>query len=731
MADKDITDKDIADTLRAAGIDMPKGMERPRALSSPEDLADTLRAAGISAIVSNNGVSFKDDGFDDTPESRAAMRTRQSVKRTTPAKGPGFSADKIDPDPETKGLSERLGLTNQFISGVPIAGPMAKLAGAAGGAAFQAGEKGEGGIDTTFGQRYDRNVKMIDDATKYYAQENPFSSTMANVGGAVAGTTPFAMTRLGGAMLGTYGPTVGSRMWTGGLGGAGIGGADAALRGDNVLHGMMIGAGGGVAGPIIGEGARGATNLATSYLWPRTGVLRDYNTGSINRLTAALEGESAGSLAAGRERMGSAGFLGDINQGMTDVAGGLSHTVGPQKGIVREAYRVRDAAARDRIDKAVTDAAGPPVNTVTFSKMTTEARKKAADPLYEQFRNTVIPPNEKLAAMVPRLEEAGAFKMADRLSKITGEPINLKFLGPDGAKEAFPSAQTWDYVKRGLDAQIDAAYTAGNKTEARALVNLKNDMLKEIHNSPGGDVYKKARQTFADHSELLDQVAAGRDTFLGGRAGLSADELREELKGLTGPALKARMIGMRAVIKDTMGATFNGDTTMRNQLLAPNNIEKLELMLGKNEASKLIKSMNSEKFLKEQSQNVVHGTQTTPRAEQVKALEMHQLPAWDVNLTQPMSFIPPRMREALRPTTVLDAWRGQRHGEMYNQLVNAVTSSGPKMEELITALLTEQARRAAGSNVSNKLGKLMTGAITGPGSAIGRRALRDDQRSNR
>lgn len=733
MADKDVTDKDIADTLREAGIDVPKGTERPRALSSPEDIAETLRAAGISATVSDKGISFSDEGFKDTPAERAAMRTRGAVRRTTPSKGPGFDqGTRLDPEPETKELADRLGYTGQVISGVPVAGPLAKFGGAAGAAAYQTGEKAEGGGDTSFSQRFGRNVQMVDDATKYFAQEHPAGSTVANIGGAIAGTAPLMMTKLGGAMMGTYGPSAASRMWTGGLGGAGIGGLDAALRGENVLHGMLIGGVGGAGGPLIGEMARGGTGLAANYMWPRTGVLKDYNTNSINRLTAALEGESSASLAAGRERMGPAGFLGDINQGMTDVAGGLSHTVGPQKGVVREAYRVRDAEARGRIDKAVTDAAGPPVNTVEFNKLTTEARKKAADPLYDQFRNTVIPPNDKLTEMIPRLRESGAFSMADRLSKITGEPINLQFLGPDGAKAAFPSAQTWDYVKRGLDAQIEKAFSpGGSATEGRALIKLKNEMLEEIHASPGGDVYKKARATFAEHSELLDQVKAGRDTFLGGRSSISADELREELKGLSKPELQARLMGMRAAIKDTMGATFNGDTTMRNQLLAPNNIEKLELMMGKSKSDQLVKTMGQEKFLKQQAQDVVHGTQTTPRAEQVRSLQMNPLPAWEVDLTRPMSFIPPRMREALRPTSVLDAWRGQRHGEMYNQLARAVTTpAGPQMEQLVTALLAEQQRMASAAGVGNKLGKLATGVVTGPGATVGRRALRDDHRTD-
>lgn len=714
MADKGVTDKDIVEVLKAAGV-TPGGV--PVASGSDAALVDALNAAGVDPAVV--GVTREPRGYtEDEPADRAAMRTRGATKRTRPAAGKFPDDPEPEPPEEVKALAKRLGLVGQFTHGIPIAGPLIERGSAAIAAGLPPYQK-----DTTFGERFEGYSDQIKQANKWYDKENPISSGIAGFGGAVAGTVPLSMTRLGGLAMGTRGPSVGSRMWTGGIGGSGIGAFDAALRGENVGHGAMIGAIGGAGGPLVGEAFRGGTNLVSSYLWPRPGPLKDMTSGAVNKLTGAIEGETPASIQAAKDRMGPAGMLADVNTGMGDIAGGLAATSGgPHKQIVREAFRVRDAAASGRIDKAITDAAGPAIDDVAWAKLTTEARKQAADPLYDAFRAATIDPSSgKLQDLIPRLKGAGAFKLAEEHAAITGEPVNIKSL-INGTKTNFPTAQSWDYVKRGLDQAIDIAYGAGNKTKARDLIKLKNELVGEL--DAASPVYRDARRAFADHSALLDQMQAGKDTFLGGRSGLSVNELREELKGLSMPELTARLIGLRAAAEETMGATFRGDTTLRNMLLAPNNQKKMELLLGKDKAKKLTEAMEQEKFLKDQSQTLIHGTQTTPKAEQVKSLQAPSSEPWGLNLTTPTTWVPPFVRRELLPSTIFDAWRGQKQGETFNQLARAVTTpAGPTMNDLIAAIQTEAARQAAVSQGGQAVGNLVAGAISGPGSVWARRKL--------
>jgi hypothetical protein len=164
--------------------------------------------------------------------------------------------------------------------------------------------------------------------------------------------------------------------------------------------------------------------------------------------------------------------------------------------------------------------------------------------------------------LIPRLESAGAFKAAEELAGIRGTKIDRNFFTPNTATQrsvvisAYPTTETWDLVKQGLDRRIDAAYSGGDKTLARHLVQLKGEMLREIEKTPAGQIWRQARQEFADRSSLIDQLQACRDTFLGGRSGLSADELREELRHLSGPEFQARLVGLRSALDEDMGASL-------------------------------------------------------------------------------------------------------------------------------------------------------------------------------
>lgn len=616
---------------------------------------------------------------------------------------------------------EGVGYQNQIQEGIPIVGPLMDKATAAIGAAIQPALTDTKG--STFGQRYTNNLADIQQDNSQFHESHPVGSIIANLVGGGMALGPFAATKLGGAALGTYGPTLGSRIYSGVVGGSAIGASDAALRSENPATGAYVGGAGGLAGPLVGEAVRGGTNLLSNYILPRVGALKNVAGGALDRLTSAMEGETPASIAAAKSRMGPSGFVGDLNPAMTDITGGIADTPGPGKQIVREAYRERAAQQSQRIEQSLTNAVGPRVNMEDFKNSTTQARAAAADPLYEQWRNASVFPTDKLKSLMPRLESAGAFDQAEKLSSISGSPINKKFF-TTGTQKEFPTAESWDYVKRGLDSKIDQAYSGGDKTLARSLVGLKQEMLEEIEKTPAGKIWKQARTEFADKSSILDQAEAGRDTFLGGRSGLSVDELREELKGLSGPELQARIMGLRNAADQAMGDSVRGDTTLRNKLLAPNNQEKMRLLLGSAKANKLIESLEQEKYLGDQYQNVSGGSQTTPKKERVNALTPQALPQYNPNLTEPLSWLPPHIRDALRPTNILDAWRGQKAQNSINQLSHIMTMpAGPKMDNLIGAIHQEMARRSAVAGKASLAGNSLAGLISGPGTTTLRQQL--------
>lgn len=686
-----ITPDDITETLRQAGVSRTGAPSAPRAQKYiDDDIAETLRQAGVTL----------EGGTKPTPKPVAL-----------PEPAPGRLNDPMQTEAER--TAGKLNPVTALATETPLIGPAVTAA----SALLRARPGREPTVPgDTFGQRAINSNSVLNEAQRIYREKNPWTTMGAGFLGSTALTGGLMSSTLGRMAMGAEGANTASKVYTGAIGGAGLNSLDAALRGESVPFGGMIGTAGGAAGPLIGAGVsglgRGYTKLPLT-----SGPLAGLNSVARDKLAGAMEGESPGSLAASRQRMGPAGFFGDVNQGATDLAGGIADTPGPGKGLVRGAYQARDAGARTRIDDAITDAIGPHVDIEALKTHTTEARKAAADPLYEQWRKMEVHPTDELIALLPRLEKAGAFDAAEELSGITGQAMNKAFFKP-GPRKNFPTTESWDLAKQGLDRKIDQAYRGGDKRLAAALIDLKHDLLREIEKTPAGGVWKQARQEFASRSALLDQIEAGRDTFIGGRSGTSVDELKHELKGLSKPELGARLQGVRAAADQVMGDTLIGDTSLRNKMLADNNQKKLRLLLGDDRANRLIDSMKQEQFLKQQSQDVIHGSQTTPKGERVKALQPPPFNVPNLNLTAPATWIP----HDWTPAGVANAARLKRHATAINQLAPLMsTPNDAGLDRLLNAISQEGQRRSKIESGAGVVGNLLSALTAGPGTTTARR----------
>jgi hypothetical protein len=177
-----------------------------------------------------------------------------------------------------------------------------------------------------------------------------------------------------------------------------------------------------------------------------------------------------------------------------------------------------------------------------------------------------------------------------------------------------------------------------------------------------------------------------------------------------------------------MGETIRGDSTLRNKILAPNNQAKMKLLLGDDKATDLIKSLKSEQFLADQGGNVI-GNQNTgasapARTARKEALQPSELPHWNPNFTEPLSLVPPQLREGFRPTNLIDAWRGRSHSAAIDQLAPLLlTKEGPSLQTLVDAMHAEQARRTAISNRGSLTGNALSNLVALPGTTTARRRI--------
>lgn len=605
------------------------------------------------------------------------------------------------------------GFNNRMVSSVPVIGPLFDKATAAAGAAIQP-LMSEEARKKSFGERYSENLAMQEGRNELYGEEHPIAAPVADVAGATMLLGPMSQTGIGARMMGMTGNSLGARVYQGAGGMGVLEGVNQLVKGNNPLDQGFFGPvpiamAGGAAGPMLGEGISKAGNALLEWMPRRSGPLAGVNSTGRNMLVNAVEGETPASIAEAQKRFGPSGMLADVNQSTTDLAGGLADIPGPHKQVVREAYRQRAAGQAQRIEQSLDRNTVPQVPIADLTKAVEQARATGADPLYQQYRTMAVQPTKEIKSLIPRLEKAGAFDLAEELSGISGNPINRKFF-TGGPQKEFPTAETWDYVKRGLDRRISQALdkTKPDKDLARELLNLKNEMLAEIDKTPAGQVWQKARQTYAEHSELLHQIEEGQKTFT---RNTRADELAHELINLSQPEQAARLQGARDAIQQVIDNSVRGDTTARNMLLSKAGRAKLELLFGQKRADKLVQDLEAEVFGKQKVENVIGGSQTTPKKERVNAMlpapsEMGYFQSLD--LTKPASFIP----EWMKPQTILEGARAQRYGNAYEQIAPILTTKmgAPEFNQLTDALLSERAMAAARGSRLGQTGRAVSGA---------------------
>lgn len=69
--------------------------------------------------------------------------------------------------------------------------------------------------------------------------------------------------------------------------------------------------------------------------------------------------------------------------------------------------------------------------------------------------------------------------------------------------------KTLDYIKKSMDDTINTAYRAGNESEARRIINLKNGLVSEIDAADKSGLYAKARKASGDYLSNKSAMDSG------------------------------------------------------------------------------------------------------------------------------------------------------------------------------------------------------------------------------
>lgn len=496
----------------------------------------------------------------------------------------------------TDALSKVRTASGGFLEGIPVVGPMIR-----GGV-----ERAAAATLAPFSdQDYGEILKTIQEGTVAEKEANPYTDKGSQIAGAVAGTVPMVMAAP--AAFGAGSGGLFARSAASAATGAGIGAADAAVRSggdpeamkDAALWGGGLGALGPGVGQIIGKGV----SAVASRFGGGGGSAAEQ---AFGRATGA---DAIDDVAGRLSSMGPDAMPMDLGPNLQRQAGALAATPGRSQELIRGAVSGRQEGAGGRIVSALDDALGQPVDTIAAADDIIAQRSAAAKPLYDAAYAKPVNFTPELESLLKRPSVGKALAKARSLAADEGISSQQFFadVADDGAVSIVntPDMRQLDLTKRALDDMISGAQRAGNGNEARILTQTKNQLVGMMDNA--APEYKAARDAFSGPSAVLDAMEEGSKAF---KNSLTPNQMRTQIMKMGDSEKEAFVQGARSAVADIMGTARNDANAARSAFMKGYNQEKLEILVGKEQATKMLQALDAETAFTG-TRNVVTGNSET------------------------------------------------------------------------------------------------------------------------
>ncbi|MGE0281208.1 MAG: hypothetical protein AB7P20_11445 [Rhizobiaceae bacterium] len=517
---------------------------------------------------------------------------------------PGYNAE--TGTVEQTGMADKVGaFSASGVEGVPIAGP-ALLSGAK---ALAAGAVAPFS-DQDFGEIYDHMGRRV----QQVQADNPNTATAGHVTGAVAGTLPMIRAvpaAFGGGPGGIVGRSVKSA-----LGGIGIGGTDAAVRGKNPWNGALAGGVAGVAGPILGA-ALGAGYRGVSEFMANRGV-GDLGRKGVELLRRTMQADGITAEQAGEKlaKLGPGAMLADVGPNTQQLAAGLVAIPGEGRGIVQNAIRGRDAAANSRLTGTMDDTLGPAPIPSRLDAGITEGQR-ALGPSYDAVLANAKPVDlDRIAIRV----DANIFNSKGAAQSAMEKVRDM--LNRNGSDVLDTNPGTLLQTRHAVDGMLDEAK---DTNVLRVLKSVRKEIDDELTSKVPG--IKEVDAQYAELARQREALGQGQQIFNGDRASVvRPQELAQQVQegalpqGLQiGPsAVPVRLReGARAELDRIVGTSANDRVALQRLVKGEGdwNPQKLATLFGQEKADKILDVLDAERVFAETSQFVTRNSATAARQE--------------------------------------------------------------------------------------------------------------------
>jgi hypothetical protein len=332
-------------------------------------------------------------------------------------------------------------------------------------------------------------------------------------------------------------------------------------------------------------------------------------------------------------------LMGEITPSLQGETSAIASEPGSAKNLISQALDARQAATPARLDALLTDTFGERANIAQQVRDLKTAQASKTGPLYDAWTKTTVPPTPELAALMPRLEAAGAVTNAQNRLGIKGLPAQQSMpgapsgsagltlwdqglrtgAGPAGAAPApaavtGPTARAYDFMKQHLDARIQKALNQGGQAGlVHDLSELKGSLVAAIDNHPDkrvAGIWKAGREAYAAPERIIDAQRLGNNFF---NPRNSLDEMQIKMAGATQAEKAGFMTGLRDAASHTLRGSVRGDANLRNIVSSPEAKDKITWAVGPQRAEWFSKAIEHEAEFPKAKTAIIAGSQTAPR----------------------------------------------------------------------------------------------------------------------
>jgi hypothetical protein len=511
----------------------------------------------------------------------------------------------------------------------------------------------------------------------------------------------------------------------------GISGAGSAKEGERVqggTTGAIIGAGTGTALPVVLRTGRAGSQWLRSRLASSDGAVDSQAAQKVNRALQQqnMTPEQAAIKVAEDKAMGVPSTLANTGKRTVALTEVLAQRPGTAPEIVENALEGQRLGARERTYGQVRQAISPGDFYGEETKLVEQLRRQA-DTLYDKAYEFGAVNDGRIQDVLQHPRFQGFYNKAREIADT--EAMSARLRGEDPSKfqlaeiytvdpngvatlTKVPDVRTLDYIKRGIDATIDAGFRGqGMSTaEANALKDLRKVFVNTIDEATGGvdSPYFKARQVYSGDMEVLDAMRKGMDDF----NKLDHEEIIKLVKDMTPTEKEAFRTGaVRNIYGRIMSPSQNINAAQR-VIGAPEMQAKLQPLFDSPEKFNLFKAaLERESQLFQQSNQILGNSATFRRQAANAEFNENDAGAFVGDMISGGGFYNSITNAAARL-----ARSAQMSDEVAGKTAKLLMSSDPADVAAAVRLLEDEAAKAIPREVNFVAGEL--GAITGTSAAF-------------